>query len=194
MGVRAIFRFGCLFKIIVVLIIIVIAFVGIFNSSWFLKLFYPTPHKTIISQVSENYDVDQFLIWAVIRVESKFDENAQSSKGARGLMQVLPDTAHWVAKELKYPNFQVDMLYEPEHNINIGTWYLRYLLKQFNGNQIAAIAAYNGGETNVKKWLNNNIWSGTFNDLSDIPFKETRNYVYKVILDYQTYLDLYGGK
>jgi soluble lytic murein transglycosylase len=128
---------------------------------------------------------------AIIKVESKFDVKAQSAKGARGLMQVLPETGQWVAQELNYRDFDADLLFEPRDNINIGTWYLKYLIKQFNGNIIAAIAAYNGGETNVKKWINKGIWSGSFNDLKDIPFKETRNYVYKVIMDYKTYRDLY---
>jgi len=182
-----------LFKTVVVFIIIIIVFVGILNSSWFLKIFYPTPHKTIVAEAGQKYDINPYLIWAIIRVESKFDIKAQSSKGARGLMQVLPETARWAAQDLSYQNFHEDMLFDPKHNINIGTWYLRYLLKQFNGNEIAAIAAYNGGETNVKKWLTNDIWSGKFADLADIPFKETRNYVYKVMVDFKTYQDLYAG-
>ncbi|MGI6225541.1 MAG: lytic transglycosylase domain-containing protein [Peptococcales bacterium] len=166
----------------------------VINSDWFLKIFYPISHQETVLEASKNYDIDEFLIWAIIRVESKFDTKAQSSKGARGLMQVLPDTGRWIAQEMGYTNFHPDLLYEPRDNINIGTWYLKYLLKQFNGNLIAAIAAYNGGETNVKKWLNNDTWSGSFNDISSIPFKETRNYVYKVIVDYETYRDLYSGK
>ena len=131
------------------------------------------------------------MIYAVIKVESKFDERIESHQGARGLMQVMPETARWVSQELKYQNFHEDMLFEPEHNIMMGSWYLRYLLKQFNGNLVTALAAYNGGETNVKKWLNNGTWSGSFNDLANIPFKETRNYVYKVFMDYNTYKELY---
>lgn len=169
----------------------IIAFVGIINSTWFLKLFYPTPYEEIVRAAGEKYDLDPYLIYAVIKVESKFDEKIQSPKGARGLMQVMPETARWISQELKYENFHNDMIYEPQHNIMMGSWYIRYLLKQFNGNMITALAAYNGGETNVKKWVTNGTWSGNFNDLGDIPFKETRNYVYKVMMDYSTYKDLY---
>lgn len=194
MEVGPILRLGCLFKTIVIFIIMIIATVGIINSTWFLRIFYPTPHEEIVNEAGQNYDLDPNLIYAVIKVESKFDEKAQSAKNARGLMQVLPDTGRWVAGELQYENFHEDMLFEPQYNINIGAWYLRYLMKQFNGNMIASLAAYNGGETNVKKWLTNGTWSGSYNDLADIPFKETRNYVYKVIVDYQTYQDLYSKK
>jgi len=183
-----------LFKIVIIFIIIILAFVGIINSTWFLKLFYPFPHKAIIEEASLKHEIDARLILAVIKVESKFNEKALSSKDARGLMQILPDTGQWIAKELNYKDFNADLLYEPKHNINIGTWYLKYLLKQFNGNMIAALAAYNGGETNVKKWLNQGTWSGSIDDLESIPFKETRNYVYKVIVDFKTYQGLYGGK
>jgi len=183
-----------LFKIVLIFIIIILVFVGLLNSTWFLKFFYPEPHKEIIEEASQKHEIDVHLIFAVIKVESKFNKKALSNKGARGLMQILPETAQWVAKELDYKNFNADLLYEPKYNINIGTWYLKYLVKQFNGNTIAALAAYNGGETNVKKWLNQGTWSGSLDELDNIPFKETRNYIYKVILDYKTYQDLYGGK
>ncbi|MFZ5945413.1 MAG: lytic transglycosylase domain-containing protein [Bacillota bacterium] len=192
MEVSAIFRLGCLLKIVIILIVLTIIFGGLFNSEWFLKIFYPQPHQEIVKDAAIKYNVDYYLILAVMKVESKFDSQAQSTKGARGLMQIMPDTAQWIAtKELSLKEFQQDMLFEPQYNIPIGTWYLNYLVKQFKGNTIAAVAAYNGGETNVKKWLANGIWSGSFNDLKDIPFKETRNYVYKVIMDYNTYQSLY---
>ncbi|NLT96441.1 MAG: lytic transglycosylase domain-containing protein [Clostridia bacterium] len=194
MEVRIIIRIGCLFKTILVFLIMIIAFVGIINSTWFIKLFYPTPYKEIVDEASRNFALDPYLIYAVIKVESKFDEKIQSPRGARGLMQIMPETGRWISRELDYQNFHEDMLFDPEHNIMIGSWYLSYLLKQFDGNIILALAAYNGGETNVKKWLANGTWSGTFNDLGDIPFKETRNYVYKVFIDYNTYKDLYGQK
>lgn len=191
MEVNVIFRIGCLFKTVIFIILAIFLLAGIFNSQWFLKLLYPQPHKEIVEEVSIKHRIDSLLIFSLIKVESRFDAKAESAKGARGLMQILPDTGRWIADELNYQDFDPDMLFEPKHNIEIGTWYLKYLLKVFDGNLIAALAAYNGGETNIKKWLSSGQWSGGFNDLQNIPFKETRNYVYKVIMDYKTYQDLY---
>jgi len=186
-----IFRLGCFTKFIILFILFILAILFFLNSQWFMKLIYPQPYEETVFEAGKRFNVDPYLITAIMRVESKFDERALSAKGARGLMQIIPETGQWVAQELKYDNFTADMLYEPKHNIIIGTWYLNYLIKQFEGNEIAAIASYNGGETNVKKWIKKGVWSGEFSDAQNIPFKETRKYLYKVIMDYQTYKNLY---
>lgn len=187
-----IFRLGCLTKIITFILIIILAFVLILNSQWFQRVLYPVPHLELIKEETQKYDLDPFLVMAVIRVESKFNERAESHRGARGLMQILPDTGRWIAQELNYQDFDIDLLYDPDHNIPLGVWYLNHLRQQFNGNMIAALAAYNGGQTNVRKWINTGVWTGTFDDRENIPFTETRNYVYRVITDYKIYHKLYA--
>ena len=182
-----VFRLGCLVKVIIIFLLLFLFLIVILNSTWFLKIIYPEPYKEIVEEVSQIYQLDPYLIYAVMRVESKFNPEAQSKKGARGLMQLLPETGSWIARELKYESFDVDKLFDPEYNINLGAWYLSYLNKQFDNNTVLVIAAYNGGETNVKKWLKENIWSGNISDLENIPFKETREYVNKVLTDYETY-------
>lgn len=180
------------FKYIIITLALVFIGLLVVNSNWFLKIVYPQPYKDIIEEASSKYQVDSFLIFSIIKTESKFKPQALSSKGARGLMQIMPRTAQWVAEEINLANFDCNMLDEPQYNIEIGTWYYGYLLKQFKGNNIAALAAYNGGEANVKTWIRNNIWSGTLADLNKIPFKETKNYVSKVLMNYMMYHKLYN--
>ena len=188
-----IFRMGCLTKIIITILIIFIAFLFIFNSHWFQRLFYPIPHFELVQEESGKYNIDPYLIMAMMRVESKFNENAQSSRGASGLMQIMPETAKWIAQELKVEDYHEDMLRKPETNITFGIWYMNHLIREFDGNIVAALAAYNGGQTNVRKWINTGVWSGKYEDQDDIPFQETRNYLYKVITDYKIYKKIYDS-
>lgn len=192
-GSLVIFRLGCLTKIIITLLIIILSLLLIFNSQWFQRLFYPIPHFEIVKEESEKFDIDPYLVMAVMRVESKFNEKAQSSRGALGLMQIMPDTAKWIAQEIKVEDYDEDMLREPRTNITFGVWYMNHLIKQFNGNTVAALAAYNGGQTNVRKWINTGVWSGKYEDQGNIPFTETRNYLYKVVTDYKIYKKLYDS-
>lgn len=188
-----IFRMGCLTKIIIIILIIFATSIFLLNSQWFQRLFYPMPHFELVKEESEKFDIDPYLMMAVMRVESKFNENAQSNRGALGIMQIMPETAKWIAQELKVEDYHGDMLREPGTSITFGIWYMNYLIKQFDGNLFAALAAYNGGQTNVRKWINTGIWSGTYEDQADIPFQETRNYLYKVITDYKIYKNLYDS-
>ncbi|MFY9454368.1 MAG: lytic transglycosylase domain-containing protein, partial [Bacillota bacterium] len=88
---------------------------------------YPIHYKDIITQCSLKHDVDPFLITAVVRVESRFRPEAVSAKGAMGLMQVMPDTGNWIARELGIQGFDTEMLYDPATNLDLGTWYLAFL-------------------------------------------------------------------
>jgi soluble lytic murein transglycosylase len=124
-------------------------------------------------------------------VESKYYPNAVSKKGARGLMQIMPRTGEWVAQQLDLEGFHPDYLFDPEINIKIGTWYLSYLMKQFNGDLTLVLAAYNGGQGNVRDWLQQRN-SNKENDLEDFPFRETRQYVIKINRVYRVYKRLYG--
>jgi soluble lytic murein transglycosylase len=171
------------------LIPIAIIFVFLFKPG--LRLIFPIPYKAVVYQVAEKYKIDPNLIVAIMQVESSFNPVAVSPKGAVGLMQLMPDTARWVAEQMRIEQFDHSSLTNPELNIEMGTWYLTYLQGLFNQDMVVVIAAYNGGLGNAKKWLEEDIWNGDLNSLSSIPFKETREYVQKVIDTYQFYRALY---
>jgi peptidoglycan lytic transglycosylase len=134
----------------------------------------PIQHEDIIRQQAAEKDVPADLIAAVIYAESKFRDQT-SSAGARGLMQLTPATAQHIANVSHGINFKVDDLSNPDVNIRYGTFYLHYLIQKFGDNEIAALAAYNAGETNVT------AWGGSSLRLDDIAFPETRDYVENVL-------------
>jgi len=152
---------------------------------------YPLSYQDIIIKYCEKYDIDPYLVAAIINVESKYDKNAVSKKEARGLMQISPITGRWAAQEHNIKDFDLNMLFDPEINIMIGTWYLNILLNEFNGDLQLVLSAYNAGSGNVYKWLSNNQYSEDGTTLIDIPFEETRNYVEKVNQNLKIYKILY---
>ena len=167
----------------VIIIIFVALFVGILTHllwNFFNEKTHPTTYDEIVERYAMEYDVPKNLIFSVIKVESDFDPNACSSAGALGLMQILPSTFEWLTGEEHLDeNLSSFSLTDPEVNIRYGTYYLRYLYFKF-GNWDTVLAAYNGGEGNVAKWLENPEYSDKNGNLTYIPFEETRNYVKKV--------------
>lgn len=155
------------------------------------KYLYPYPFRETINFYANRYDVDQDLILGVILAESKFKENAQSVHGARGLMQIMPETAKWIARQIEDDGFSEDKLYNPKMNIKYGTWYLSELKEEFHGNEILALAAYNAGRGNVHEWMKEYGWDMNFNDYKQIPFPETREYVKNVLKNKEQYMKLY---
>lgn len=156
---------------------------------------HPKSYAEIISAASVEFDVPEYIIYATIKVESNFDPEAESSAGARGLMQMLPSTFEWLTKDhlredLPFPKKQ---LTDPEVSIRYGTYYLSYLYKKFDYNWNTAFAAYNGGEGNVAKWLKDPKYSDGDGNLVAFPkeFKETENYVKKIHNAIETYRELY---
>ncbi len=166
----------------------------IYHSDWFQKeYFYPFPYQDKVYRYGRENGVDPYLIAAVIRTESKFVAAARSPKGAMGLMQMMPETAKWVAGQVGQDDFRDAMLNEPETSIRFGAWYLASLKKEFNGNEILVLAAYNGGRGNVGQWMRQLGWGKDFRDIDRIPYKETREYVKKVLSARERYKFLYGG-
>jgi soluble lytic murein transglycosylase len=139
----------------------------------------PLKHEDIIRQQARDKNVDAALIAAVIYQESKFQDRT-SDAGAKGLMQLLPSTAHYIARKSGGTQFEQGDLADPQINIAYGSWYLRYLLDHYGGNERLAIAAYNGGETNVDEWVDKAGGPDKFTTDKDIPFPETRAYVASV--------------
>jgi soluble lytic murein transglycosylase len=134
----------------------------------------PLRHEDIIRQQAADKGVPADLIAAVIYSESRFRDQT-SHAGARGLMQITPSTAKLIEQLSGGQTFRSDDLSNPDINIRYGTFYLRYLIDKFDGNEVAALAAYNAGETNVT------AWGGSSLRLDDIPFPETRGYVEDVL-------------
>ncbi|VBB08754.1 prokaryotic transglycosylase active site [Lucifera butyrica] len=165
----------------------------VYNSDWFQKKYvYPFPYQDMVFRYALKNEVDPFLVASIIRTESKFIPQARSRKGAMGLMQLMPDTAAWIAQRMDEPNFDPKQLQDPEVNIRLGTWYLSSLIKEFQGNEVLSLAAYNGGRGNVRQWMRQNGWEMSFQDARQLPFPETREYVRKVLRDRARYRSLYG--
>ena len=139
----------------------------------------PLRHEDVIRQQARDKDLDPALIAAVIYQESKFEDRT-SDAGARGVMQILPSTADYIARKSGGTQFVHGDLADPQINIAYGSWYLRYLLDHYDGNDRLAIAAYNAGQTNVDRWVAEAGGAGEFDKDADIPFAETRAYVASV--------------
>lgn len=175
-----------------ILILVIIGY-GVYNTDWFQKKYvYPFPYQDIVYRYALEREIDPFLIAGVIRTESKFDSRAMSPKGALGLMQMMPETAKWVAEQMERDNFGIDQLENPETSISMGTWYLLSLKKEFKGNEVLMLAAYNGGRGNVKQWMDQYGWNMSFNDAEKIPFGETKKYVERVLSSKKRYQELYS--
>jgi soluble lytic murein transglycosylase len=141
----------------------------------------PLRHDDIIRQQAADKRVDASLIAGVIYTESRFRDQT-SHAGAKGLMQLMPDTADYIARKSGGTRFKRADLATPQINIAYGTWYLRYLLDKYDGNTILTLAAYNAGEGKVDQWRAGAAAKGeTFRVASHIPFKETRDYVHRVL-------------
>jgi soluble lytic murein transglycosylase len=153
----------------------------------------PLRHEDIIRQQAEAKRLDPALIAAVIYAESKFRDRT-SRTGAKGLMQIQPETARFIARRTGGTRFEVADLSTPQINIQYGSYYLRYLLDRHGGNEVLAVAAYNGGETNVSRWIAESGRPSTAFSVSDIPFPETRAFVNRVLEARGDYRREYGDE
>ncbi len=152
-------------------------------------LAYPRAWEKSVLRWASEYNVDPLLVWAVMREESGFLPTTVSSAGARGLMQLMPATARWIAEDKLRIPYREDLLFDPDYNIRLGTWYLRHLLDQFRGDVAWAVAAYNGGPGNLRRW------TADLRDPLDFPAAlrspETREYLTKVLHAWLIYRWLY---
>lgn len=178
-------------KVLWLALLLVLVAAALFKPA--LRRMFVIEHTDMIATAASAQGLNPLLVAAVVKVESGFDERARSPKGALGLMQVMPDTGAWVAHQLNWAEFHPDMLYDPERNLAIGTWYLRHLSNLFNGNLVTTLAAYNAGQTRVQQWLDEERWDGREETIENIPFSETRLYVRRVLGTLDTYVWLYDG-
>jgi Transglycosylase SLT domain/Tetratricopeptide repeat len=161
------------------------------------EMAYPLEYADWISSEAKSNGVDPLLVHALIREESRYNPDALSRVKALGLMQLMPGTAYGVAKRLSVPLSGTQEVLKPEVNIKLGTNYLAYTLRRFDGNALLAIASYNGGPNAVQSWFQQHKLAGNSDFdifVENIPFRETRDYVRKVFGSYWTYEQLYGGK
>jgi soluble lytic murein transglycosylase len=140
----------------------------------------PLRHEDIIRQQADKKGIDPALIAGVIYAESHFRDGQVSAAGAQGLMQLTPETARYIARKSGGVAFKVDDLGTPQVNIAYGAYYLRYLMKRYGDNEAFALAAYNGGEGNVDRWIAKARAKDEALTIDAIPFAETRAYVTKV--------------
>ena len=153
----------------------------------------PLSYSDVIREQAAEKHLDPALIAAVIYAETKFDPRT-SAAGAVGLMQILPQTAEFLARRSGGTTFQVSDLSEPDVNIAYGSYYLRYLLDEYGGNKMLALAAYNGGEANVDRWIAEARRDGHAMTIREIPFPETRDYVAKVLEEQRNYRRTYPSQ
>lgn len=177
-------------KIAIFLLVILILLI---ITLWIIKTFvFPCKHFDIIKEEAAKNNIDPYLVLAIIKTESGFDKNVTSLKQAKGLMQIMDSTA----KEMNQGenlDLNEESIYDENINISLGCKYLSTLIKRYNGNYYLAIISYNAGMGNVDKWIDEKIVSTDLNDTvnNNIPFKETKNYLKKVINYYKIYRKLY---
>jgi len=173
----------------------------LFANEWVLEWIYPIKFEEEIEEAARTYGVDKHLLAAIIRAESNYRSDKVSAKGAVGLMQIMPETADWLAAIAGLEPPLGDRLFEPELNIRIGAMYVRMLTEQFAdrmgrdepASDLALIAAaYNAGPGAVGRWLADGTWSGKYRESGQIPYGETRHFVERVIYYYNKYQQIYG--
>ncbi|MCR4963443.1 MAG: lytic transglycosylase domain-containing protein [Firmicutes bacterium] len=178
---------GCL---TVIVLILLAAALLIANRERIIHYFYPLTYTEYVETYCREYDVDYWLAMAVIREESGFDPNARSAAAACGLMQLMPETAEWICRNIGI-DYREGLLWQPEANLRLGIWYLSWLIEQYKGNAVAAVAAYNGGKSNVDVWLSQGQWLGRLESAENIPFPETRRFVQHVYESRNMYMLIY---
>lgn len=155
---------------------------------------YPRAYDRFVSESAKSFDVPKDLVWAIMRAESAFKRDAVSPVGALGLMQVMPKTGEKITELMGERGFRPQSLLEPPVAIRLGTRYLQRLSRNFDANRALVAAGYNAGPHRVKTWLNRFGTLELDEFIEHIPFLETRNYVKKVITNYQVYASLYSNQ
>lgn len=178
-------------KITIICVIVIVLYFGVMFI--FKNIFYPQRYKKYVDKYCSLYSIDPDLVYSVIKQESNFNDGSISTKGAEGLMQIMPATAKEVAQNINSVDENDFDLMDKETNINIGVKYLAYLIERYNGNIYIALAAYNAGLGNVDKWFEDDAlnYNNYEKILNNIKFTETQKYVSNIIKYYNMYKKLY---
>lgn len=151
---------------------------------------YPQEYSEYVEKYAKEYELDPLLIYSIIKAESNFKNDAKSNSNAIGLMQVMLSTAQEMGEDLELEEITEEKLCEPEINIRIGTRYFKTLLEKYN-NYNLAIIAYNAGMGNLDSWIEQEIIDEQGENIENIPFPETKNYVKKILQNYKIYQQIY---
>jgi soluble lytic murein transglycosylase len=152
---------------------------------------YPVAYTEWIFQYADEYELDPYLVQAIMRCESSNDPTEVSGAGAIGLMQIMPDTGTWIAHKLGLDDtYTQEQLSDPETSIRFGCWYINFLSGRFDGRIMEIVAAYNAGHGSVEDWLSDSRFSAD-GKLTSIPFEQTARYYEKVMTAYEKYKTLY---
>lgn len=182
-------------KGVCLLLVLAVVGIGIYQAYFFfLKKAYPMEYQDIIAQKAEKYQVEPALIYAVIRSESNFRPEVESSAGAIGLMQLTPETFEWLQTKIHTGEpMDESALTDPDTNIEYGVYLLSLLSRRYD-NEITILCAYNAGMGNADRWLQNTETSSDGKTITSIPYPETKNYVDRVLQSKEMYEKLYGDQ
>ena len=182
--------------IITVLLIIIAAAVVLAGYLWYnyyIRISHPLKYTSYVERYSRDFNVDKYLVYAVIKTESGYDPQAVSNVGARGLMQIMEDSFDWIKFKLDDDEAVYMDMFDPETNIRYGTYLLGFLYEEF-GNVEATMAAYHAGRGKVNEWLLDPEISSDGKHLDTIPIPDTAHYVSKIKRAMSVYVDLYNKK
>ena len=179
--------------VIIVTTILILLFVIVFfkPQNLILKKIYKIEYSEYVYKYAEENEIDPFLIFAIIKNESNFKRAIESPSGAIGLMQLMEETGIEMANEIGEDVTVREALFSPEINIRIGTKYFAFLKNRYHSENLALIA-YNAGIGNVDDWIEDGIIKKDGSDIENVPFKETNNYIRKILRDYKIYKNLYN--
>ena len=184
-------RKGCLRPVLIILFTVLLLYFTVGEGKTaIMQQIYPVKFQDYVEKWADEYLLDRYLVYSVIKIESGFDPDAESHAGAKGLMQLMDKTAEECNTKEGFGYNIPDDLFEPEKNIRVGCSYLRKLMDTYENMELA-ITAYNAGTGNVKKWLQNEELSDGEGGLVSIPYEETDKYVDKVMKAYRIYTRLY---
>ena len=152
---------------------------------------FPLPYREPLERYTQQHDVDIYLMAGLIRQESEFDPQAVSVAKARGLAQIEPSTGRDLARRLKL-TYSLPKLFQPDFNLQLGTYYVSMLTKQLGGNTEAVLASYNAGMSRAKTWLTWNEYKEPAEFIETVPITQTREYIQAVLRNAATYREIYA--
>lgn len=177
-------------KVFMIILITIIIFVALcYLAKQFL---YPLKYFDIVKEEAAKNNVEPYLVMAIIKTESNFNKTAVSSKEAKGLMQIMDSTAEDIKSKID-TDIDITDIYDEKVNITLGCKYISTLIEKYSGNYYLAVCAYNAGMGNVDKWIEQGIITSNLSEYRNIniPFSQTKDYLYKVIKSYKMYRVLY---
>jgi soluble lytic murein transglycosylase len=155
------------------------------------NLRYPAPYRDALQENLRRHGLEEAWVYGLMRQESRFATQAKSNVGAAGLMQIMPETARWVARQIGMKGYRKGLIHQLDVNIKLGTYYMKNVSSMFDDNPVLASAAYNAGPARAEQWRGAQPMEGAIY-AETIPFEETRDYVKKVMSNTVYYSKLFG--